>query len=393
MIMIVIMVIGFISILVGTLSSSALASARQEKSSAALTQAKEALLGGAVSDIINPTNIMPGSLPCPDTNDDGDAEPIASGVCPSYIGRLPWRTLKLPDLRDGSGERLWYALSANFRNHSAARPLNSNTKGTLLVYGTDGVSMQTQAGYSAVAVIFAPGNALSTGSPLYTQMRNTVAQKNDAANYLDSIVIPGPITRNNASAGGPFIAGAKSDTFNDQPLFITTKELMPLVEQRVATEVKQALINYYAANNYYPWADNVSASTDYDANDGYNRGWLPNNIATTSSAAEWSGTARPPQWFFYNQWYTLIYYSFAKHKKPPGACNPPFCTANTLSVNGTSGVGALFFMPGTPVGALIRTPTDLTHYLEDSENYGDNDDVYITPTSHAQDRDRLYLLP
>src|SRR5688572_15166249 len=39
----------------------------------------------------------PGALPCPDTNDDGDAE-VLVGVaytCPSYLGRLPWRTLGL----------------------------------------------------------------------------------------------------------------------------------------------------------------------------------------------------------------------------------------------------------------------------------------------------------
>jgi len=221
MIMISILVVGFAAALVGSLSLSAIKSARQETTSSALAQARGALLGQAVSD-----DDMPGSLPCPDTNDDGDAEPIASGVCPGdiYIGRLPWRTLRLPDLRDGSGERLWYALSPNFRDNSAAQPLNSNTKGTLLVYGADGVTLQTQAGYSAVAVIFSPGGAIGT------QTRNTTTQQNDAANYLDNVVIPGPITRNNATDGGPFIAGEKSDTFNDQLLFITTKDLIPLVE-------------------------------------------------------------------------------------------------------------------------------------------------------------------
>jgi hypothetical protein len=28
------------------------------------------------------------------------------------MGRLPWKTLRLPDLRDGHGERLWYEHAA-----------------------------------------------------------------------------------------------------------------------------------------------------------------------------------------------------------------------------------------------------------------------------------------
>src|SRR5665647_87672 len=222
MIMLVILVIGVAAALISSLSTTALKNARQKTTSDALAQAKDALLGRAVSD-----SNMPGSLPCPDTNNDGSAELLSGNDCPSYIGRLPWKTLGLPDLRDGSGEHLWYALSPAFRDDNSAQPLNSNTKGTLLVYNDDGVSLKTQAGYSAVAVIFSPG------SPLSTQTRNTVAQQNSAANYL-----------NIASASGPFIAGDQSATFNDQLLYITTKDLMSLVEQRVAGVVKKALSDY-----------------------------------------------------------------------------------------------------------------------------------------------------
>lgn len=373
MIMIVILVTGVASALVGALSTTALKNARQETTSNALAQANDALIGRAVSN-----NNMPGSLLCPDTDDDGSAELLSGNDCPSYIGRLPWRTLNLPDLRDGSNERLWYALSASFRDDDSARPLNSNTKGTLLVYSADGVTPQTEAGYNAVAVIFSPGIVLGS------QTRSTTAEQNSAANYLD--IANG---RNNASASGPFISGNNSETFNDQLLFITTKNLMPLVEQRVAAEVKRALANYYTVNGYYPWADTVSASADYDSNDGYNRGWLPNNALPVN----WAGTFRPPQWFFDNQWYKLIYYSVARDYTQ----NPPFncltCINSTLSVNGVPGVRALFFMPGTPIGTLTRSPTNLTHYLQDSGNYDDANDLYVTPTSQAGDRDRLYRLP
>jgi type II secretory pathway pseudopilin PulG len=371
MIMLVIMIVGIAAILVNSLSSAALKNARQETTSNALAQAKDALLGRAVSD-----SNMPGSLPCPDTNDDGSAELLSGNNCPSYIGRLPWKTLGLPDLRDGSGERLWYALSPAFRDDNSAQPLNSNTKGTLLVYNTDGVSLQTQAGYNAVAVIFSPGSALGS------QTRNTVAQQNSAANYLD--IANG---QNNSSASGPFIAGTQSATFNDQLLYITTKDLIPLVEQRVAGEVKRVLANYYRDSgcNCYPWADSVAQSADYDSNYGLNRGWLPNNALPVN----WAGTFRPPQWFFDNEWYKLIYYSVAKnYTEKPVDCYS--CIDSALSVDGVSGVRALFFMPGTPIGTLVRSVTTLPDYLEDLQNNDDANDLYITPTSQAQDRDRLY---
>lgn len=373
MIMLVIMVMGIAAVLISSLSTTALKNARQETTSNALAQAKDALIGRAVSD-----SNMPGSLPCPDTSGNGSADLFIGSDCPNYIGRLPWRTLGLPDLRDGSGERLWYALSPNFRDQTLIpHTINSNTKGTLLVYNADGVSLQTQAGYSAVAVIFSPGSALGS------QTRSTATEQNSAANYLDLAN-----SRNNASASGLFIAGAQSETFNDQLLFITTKSLMPLVEQRVAAEVKQALANYYTDSgcNCYPWADTVLDATDYNSNYGYNRGWLP-NIALP---VDWSNpfappSIKPPQWFFDNQWYKLIYYSVAKsYTEDP--------VAGTLSVGGVSGVRALFFMPGTPIGTLVRSPTNLSHYLEDSENYDNNDNSYVTPTSQAGDRDRIYWL-
>ena len=55
-----------------------------------------------------------------------------------YIGRLPWRTLGLPDLRDSSGERLWYAVSRQFARNPTCMPncpLTSDTLGQLTVTG------------------------------------------------------------------------------------------------------------------------------------------------------------------------------------------------------------------------------------------------------------------
>ena len=69
---------------------------------------------------------MPGLLPFPDRNRDGNYD--GKGDCVTYglndshlLGRLPWAGDANPcprmglniDLRDGAGERLWYAVSRN----------------------------------------------------------------------------------------------------------------------------------------------------------------------------------------------------------------------------------------------------------------------------------------
>lgn len=374
MVMLAVLIMGIAAILAGSLGSTALKNERQKKTTEALAQAKDALIGYAVSD-----SSRPGELPCPDVDGDGkltmNIDYIGSN-CASLIGRIPWITLGIAELLDGDGERLWYALSEPFHANGSS-VINSNTKGTLSVFQADGTSLLTEAGYDAVAVIFAPG------SPVASQSRSTASEKNNAANYLDSAN-----GRDNSIEVGPFIAGTQSDTFNDQLILITIRNLMPLVEQRVAGTVKKALADYYSANGYYPWADNILwASDNYRANDGELRGWLPND-ASAGGAPDWEG-ARPPQWFFDNQWYAVIYYSVArKHTEDSGGSN------NTLTVDGANEVRTLFFMPGTPINPQQRTSTTdlgtLSNYLEDSENKDNNDDLYITPTSQAADRDRLY---
>ncbi|TAN83711.1 MAG: hypothetical protein EPN14_02990, partial [Gallionella sp.] len=236
MLMLVIMVIGIAAVLVGSLSASALKSARQEITAAALAQAKEALVGRAVQDINHP-----GSLPCPDTDDDGSAELMSGNDCPSYTGRLPWRTLKLPDLRDGDGERLWYVLSANFRDGNSALTINSDTQGQLSIAGN--VSLGNIA-----AIVFAPG------APLAAQVRGT-ADANTLSNYLEG---------DNANGDNVHAAHMASDIFNDSLLGIGADQIFQIVEKRIAREAKACLDNYAAASGgKYPWAAPVTDTAAY----------------------------------------------------------------------------------------------------------------------------------
>lgn len=290
LIMVAIMVVGIAAILVGSLNSSAINISRQEKTAAALAQAKEALIGRAAAD---PS--LPGSLPCPDqvTNtttpipnipNDGVSDSLAGNDCPSYIGRLPWKTLGLTDLRDGQGERLWYALSPNFRDDNSNH-INSDAVGTLDITGA-------QSTNNAVAIIFSAGTPLSGNSRSNTKttvcsslIGTTLAgvavpESWCAQNYLDG---------NNAkasTAAAPntnYQAGTSTGTLiNDQLLIITQEHLLPLIEMRIAREVKSCLDSYATPVKKYPWAVPPS-STYYTGETGTKFGRIPYQPAITDN--------------------------------------------------------------------------------------------------------------
>jgi type II secretory pathway pseudopilin PulG len=133
MIMLVIMIVGIAAILVNSLSSATLKNARQKNTAAALAQAKDALIGFAITyrDTHTLSPQVFGYLPCPD-NAGGLTEGSAELSCGlqdvSVIGRLPWATLDLSILRDGDGECLWYAVSGTYKDNPETGLMNWDTK-------------------------------------------------------------------------------------------------------------------------------------------------------------------------------------------------------------------------------------------------------------------------
>ena len=274
LLMLVIVVMGIAVALVSSLSATALKNARQETTAAALAQAKEALISRAVLD-----ENMPGSLPCPDliTNtttpilnvpNDGVADSLSGNDCPSYIGRLPWKTLGLPDLRDGSGERLWYVLSRNFRDDNSAQPLNSDTAGTLSVSGNISVN-------NMIAIVFAPGRNLPEQDRSTTNINIPEA-------FLESIVSAHTSFRQlttDDKPGGNF-------TYNDQSIFITHDALLPLVEKIVTKRVQNEL--FKSSRTFwrpYPFAapfNDPSKQNSFVSASGTQYGLLPVNAVWAS---------------------------------------------------------------------------------------------------------------
>ena len=360
-ILLVLIVTGVLAVFYSSIRPASGSIERGKTTGAALAQAKDALIGRAAGDLNRP-----GSLPCPDTDNDGSAELYAGTACPSYIGRLPWRTLGLSDPRDEAGERLWYALFPAFRDNTAAGMLDVDTKGGLTIYRDSTATIVTA---EAVAVIFAPG-AVIPG-----QVRD-LANENNPANYLD---VTGGV--NNAAAAGPFISAQSSPSFNDRLLVITTSELMPVVEKRVAREMLALLTAYRATSvcGCYPWAAN---NFDDDSVDGRRRGGVP---IENADPEQWGSGSIPsvPSWMIgSDEWGKRFYYAVA-----PSKTETP--TAGTLTVDGVS-KDVVLITPG-PAGAS-RPSTNLADYWEDAENR-DNDDVFQTPSSTAYARDRIYTIP
>lgn len=227
----VILVLGTVAVLLSSPNTAALSVARDRVSESALAQAKAALIGRAARD-----DNRPGSLPCPDTDGDGSAETFAGNDCPAYVGLLPWRTLGLPDLRDGSGERLWYVLSPNFRDHQDAQPINSDKPGDIETRSPAG----SVAAGSLVALVIAPGRVVGT-------------QARPSADPLQYVEFQSPVPPVLSGGVYPYQILANS---NDAILPISQRDLFTVVDQAVFSRLPKitAKMNALAAQwTRYPF--------------------------------------------------------------------------------------------------------------------------------------------
>lgn len=213
--------------------------ARDRKTALALLQGKTALIAWSSN------QSTPGILPCPEdvtligTLNEGSAKSSCSNTLPS-IGRLPWKTIGMGDLRDGNGDKLWYAISSGFRG----APINLNSLGKLTL---DGQSNEV------LAIIFSPG------VPLKNQNRLPENQTNQS-HYLDL-----------ANSGGTnfFVSKGSPVLFNDKLIPVTRNELFRVVNMRVLGEIRgdtsQGLRKYFVSAGKFAFAD-INADGDADAN-------------------------------------------------------------------------------------------------------------------------------
>ena len=369
--LLVILGIGFAAVIYGLVSPASLTLETDKITNAALAQAKEALIGYAARD-----SNRPGSLPCPDTDNNGSAQLFAGSYCPSQVGRLPWRTLGLPDLRDGGGDRLWYAVSRDFsRNPAGAPALNTNTAGQLTISGTAPAN-------NVIAIVFAPG--LVVGS----QVRDT-ANVNTVANYLEG--------GNEASGATTFTTGAVSATFNDKLLAVTTDALFSVVEMRVAREARAVLQAFYGANGFFPFA-NAYSDTSYQCTDNQQSDRVPrfftDNCKVDPADPDWKGVTWPG-WFFNNNWHRVVFYAVASKCAKPSSPACSHAAGGMLTVNNmpppNNDIRAIIITPGRGFAGQTRPCAAVTDCLEDSENTN-GDSVFVKSAMTSTVNDRLVVV-
>jgi hypothetical protein len=336
--------------------------ARTRITEAALAQAREALIAYA-SDRPITSIVGAGYLPCPDVDGDGWAESTCGSLEGSVgqadrLGRLPWKTLGLPDLRDGDGERLWYAVSTKYKgllncgpSHGCIDMTPPAALGTLTVRDPSGRAIHdgTLADPSraeeggVAAVVIAPGPPLARlaadGSRI-AQRRDCAPGDCDAAgtcitkppqqaapcapaNYLDRAPggednadfvdrsdPAGRAANGNGFIQGPIALADGSAAVNDRIASVTYRDVMAALMRRVALEVLHCLRDYATRPENagrYPWAaascrDGAAFGSAADAA-GALYGSVPDTPFTRTSAASagrmlerwWRAVPRAPE--------------------------------------------------------------------------------------------------
>ena len=271
--------------------ASASGAQRDRATERALAQARDALIAYAADRPIDAA-VGPGYLPCPDGDDDGWAEPVCGSLSghlgqEERLGRLPWKTLGLPDMRDGHGERLWYAVSARHKGllNCAASPACVDmtppaAAGTITLRSPtgaplhDGTRPEPSPTGGAAAVVIAPGAPI-TRLDAHVQRRDCPpgecdargrcladpprrAARCDPRNYLDRSAVEdnadfrdrtdsgGRPANSNGFIAGPVLADGRV-VVNDRVIPVPHHELMARVMARVAIEAAHCVRLHAAA--------------------------------------------------------------------------------------------------------------------------------------------------
>ncbi len=263
-----------------------------------LAEAKAALLGFAAGYAETHLGQPVGYLICPDNDGDGSADPPCKEKSKSVLGCFPYRTLGTPKLTDYLGNELWYAVSGTYKDNPK-QGLTSDTNGLFQIYDqNNNIKVGSGEIDRAIAIVFIPNQ------PINGQTRGTL-DCSKPENYLDTFnginnakgTKSGAISGNSGSENLPtilpstFISSPKTNTFNDQMIWITQNDYIPIYEkmnQWVAKRVQHCLNLYVKSNNeHVPWvADLVIDGSDLNYKDTKDKlfGHIPLDLSNTSAS-------------------------------------------------------------------------------------------------------------
>jgi type II secretory pathway pseudopilin PulG len=233
LIMLVLMVSGSLYALLNQLTPAVFQAAQNRDTANALKHAKEALLAYAVTYRDQNPNSGFGYLPCPDlASDDTSLNGFLIGTevsnCSNKeIGLLPYKSLGLPDLRDGNGDCLWYAVSPTHRSNPKYIPtLSASTNGQYEIADATGNLVVRQGGpeRGIAAVVISPGKPIGQQDRGFIDDKPCQADSNQITAYLES---QGPVFTQGSTVS------ANGDTLkNDRIVWLTAKEIFERAQRR-----------------------------------------------------------------------------------------------------------------------------------------------------------------
>jgi hypothetical protein len=260
-VMLAVFVVGIAWFTVGALERAAPTAAEREvRTAAALQAAKEALLAYVALRAADPGEENPGRMPCPEnpaqpgTAQEGIAAPFPGFPNCTQVGRLPWKTLGIDQLRDSDAEPLWYAVA------TGTWSLQTSTTPTLSI--NPGLANQLNYDVSplpapnVVAVIIAPGKALNTlavpappaGCNPINQQGNRYAVPYVSTNFLEC-----------GNEAGNYRKAGPAPWSNDRSVSITAAEVMDAIMGAIAArlqrQVSPAMNDWYTAQSLFSWGE------------------------------------------------------------------------------------------------------------------------------------------
>jgi type II secretory pathway pseudopilin PulG len=407
MLMLIILVIGAATLLVSSLSHAAHQLEQNQVTNLALAQAKEALIGYAITYGDSHSGQVNGFLPCPD-NSEGNVEGSVERTCGdkdiSWLGRLPWKKLGLPMLRDADGECLWYAVSGSYKNSPKTDLMNWDKNGQFEILNANGAIFAT----NVVAVIFAPGIALD-----HQNRKSDGSAPSCGGNYLASNYLDKDDVLNNAVLSGAVEAMSQfrldaSPQINDRMILITKEDIWNALKRRndfmnklntMTLKVAECIANFGKNNSInsipdltnksLPWPAPLVLSA-YGDNDAYNdiknlyAGRVPYRVDTSrtksgnliSSAYLLTSTGKncpaPLEWAemypWWDNWKDHLFYALGNEFQPNTL--PTLPCGNCLTANYAGQYAAVVIFAGQKLSASARlNQSSVIDYLE-SRNAG-----------------------
>ncbi len=419
LLLMLVVIIATATVLVTNLTGDALRTRQLTDTQFVMAKAKQALIEYAM---LNPDVNVGRSfgLPCPDIDGTGgfvagEAHSTSCGAAgETVIGRLPWRTLGIPALRDASAACLWYVVSGSYKDADTATApmINPDSNGHLRLFSVDtgsvvqGLLPQDRP----VALVIAAMEPVAGQARVASAAGMQCSPGSDTRQYLDTD--PGTGISNAVLSGAAdsveaFATAATPVTLhNDRVIAITRAEIESRVLGRPDHEAQMRALglavagcvaNYATGNSggasdrRLPWPATVTLS-DYRADEAYDdsgggtlSGRLP-DVVDDSSALTGNAinrvladcnTTQVPEWSASTQarwqnWKDHFFYAVAD-SHAPSATLPSNC-GNCITVNGAGQFAAVVIFSHTRLDALAQvrnappidtdTKANVLNYLE-----------------------------